>query len=59
MKNTSVENFEIDAKSVCDLHEALQQYRDIYMADRPMGRGWIIIASIYLTFVQKRPMHPQ
>ncbi len=59
MRSTSAENFEIDTKSISDLHEALQQYLDIYMADRPIGHKWIIIASIFLTFVQSLPMHPQ
>lgn len=59
MRNTPVENFAIDTKSVRNLYEALQRYLDIYMADRSIGHKWIIIASIYLTFVQKRPMHPQ
>ena len=58
-KNAPVENFEIDIKSVYNLKEALQRYLDIYMADCPIGHKWIIIACIYLTFVQKRPMHPQ
>ena len=59
MKNAPVENFEIDIKSIYNLKEALQRYLDIYMADCPIGHKWIIIACIYLTFVQKRPMHPQ
>lgn len=59
MKNTPAENYEIDTKSVRNLHKTLQKYLDTYMADRPIGHKWIIIASIYLTFVQKRPMHPQ
>lgn len=59
MRNTSVKNFDIDTKSVRNLHEALQGYLDIYMANCPTGHKWIIIASIYLTFVQKLPMHPQ
>ncbi|MFR8171801.1 MAG: DUF2115 family protein [Marvinbryantia sp.] len=59
MRNTPVENFEIDTKSVRNLYEALQRYLDIYMADCSIGHKWIILASIYLAFVQKRPMHPQ
>ncbi len=59
ISSTSAENFEIDTKSIRNLHEALQQYLDIYMADRPIGHKWIIIASIFLTFVQRHPMHPQ
>lgn len=59
MRNTPVGNFEIDTRSVRNLYEALQRYLDIYMADRATGHKWIMIASIYLTFVQKRPMHPQ
>lgn len=57
--NTPVGDSEIDTDSVRDLHRALQQYLDTYMADCPTGHKWIIITSIYLTFVQKRPMHPQ
>lgn len=59
MRNAPVENFEIDTESVRNLYEALQRYLDIYMADRPTGHKWIIISSIYLTFVRKMPMHPQ
>ena len=59
MKNSLAENFDIDKRSVLDLHEALQKYLNIYMADCPAGHKWIIVASIFLTFVKKRPMHPQ
>lgn len=59
MRNTPADNGELDTKSVCNLQEALQRYLDIYMADCSAGHKWIMIASIYLTFVKKRPMHPQ
>ncbi len=30
-----------------------------YMKDKPEGHKWIILACLYLTFVEHLPMHPQ
>ena len=41
------------------LEAELRDYLNQYMADRPDGHKWIILACLYLTFVERRPMHPQ
>ena len=48
----------IDAESAAALEGALQAFLDEYMAEAPEGHKWIILASLYLTYVAKRPMHP-
>ena len=37
----------------------LKNYLNEYMQDKPEGHKWIIIACLYLTFVERLPMHPQ
>ncbi len=41
------------------LETDLKNYLDEYMQDKPAGHKWIIIACLYLTFVERQPMHPQ
>ena len=48
----------IDAFGVAALEDALQAFLDEHMAEAPEGHKWIVIASLYLTYVAKRPMHP-
>lgn len=49
---------EIDIAKAAALERELQAYLDEYMSEAPEGHKWIILASLYLTFVAKRPMHP-
>ena len=41
-----------------DLLTSIREYLDIYMSDAPAGHRWIVLASLYLTYVARRPMHP-
>lgn len=50
--------YDIDTGGVAALEDALQVFLDEYMAEAPEGHKWIILASLYLTYVAKRPMHP-
>ena len=55
----------------CDMHEdvpdgkigklyaLLKRYLEKYMPECPEGHKWIYIACVYLTFIEKLPMHPQ
>ena len=49
---------EISIEQASGLYETLGVYLAEYMADQPEGWKYIILASLYLTFVAKRPMHP-
>ena len=37
----------------------LRDYLNEYMKDKPEGHKWIILACLYLTFLEHLPMHPQ
>ncbi len=50
---------DIPDERVQRLSVLLRDYLEKYMADRPEGHKWILIACIYLTFIEKIPMHPQ
>ena len=41
------------------LRADLTDYLNKYMQDRPEGHKWIILACLFLTFVEHLPMHPQ
>ena len=49
---------QVNADKAAVLEGDIQAYLDEHMADAPEGHKWIILASLYLTFVAKRPMHP-
>ena len=49
----------VSVEKVRTLEEDLRNYLAEYMADRPEGHKWIIIACLYLTFVEHLPMHPR
>ena len=49
---------DIDTSDAAALEDALQVFLDEYMAEASEGHKWIILASLYLTYVAKRPMHP-
>ena len=42
-----------------ELRGDLEAYLKEYMQDKPEGHKWIILACLYLTFVEHLPMHPQ
>ncbi|MBQ8974217.1 MAG: DUF2115 family protein [Oscillospiraceae bacterium] len=52
------EDFPIDSASVEALEALLEEYLDRYMSDKPEGHKWIIISSLYLCFIARKPMHP-
>ena len=41
------------------LETELRDYLNTYMADRPEGHKWIILACLYLAFIVRQPLHPQ
>ena len=49
----------VPPEEVARLEAELRAYLDQYMPDRPDGHKWIILACLYLTFVERLPMHPQ
>lgn len=49
----------IDPTDAAALEADLSAYLNEYMADRPEGHKWIILACLYLTFAERLPMHPQ
>ena len=52
-------NSGVDPSDAVALEADLTTYLNEYMADRPEGHKWIILACLYLTFVERLPMHPQ
>ena len=49
---------EVDLQAAENLARYLQDYLDEYMPDAPEGHKWIVLASLYLAFVARRPLHP-
>jgi uncharacterized protein (UPF0305 family) len=49
---------EVDIEQARRLERMLEEYLATYLADEPRAWKWIIIASVYLAFVARRPMHP-
>ena len=49
----------VPLNSIRELETDLENYLHTYMADRPEGHKWIIIACLQLTFLEPLPMHPQ
>ena len=52
-------NADVDPTDAAALEADLSAYLNEYMADRPEGHKWIILACLYLTFAERLPMHPQ
>ena len=50
---------EFDPADAARLEADLTAYLNEYMADKPEGHKWIILACLYLTFAERLPMHPQ
>ena len=49
----------VPADRIEHLNKELSDYLKQYMVDKPEGHKWIIIACLYLTYVEHLPMHPQ
>ncbi len=49
---------EVNVEAAENLARYLQEYLDEYMPDAPEGHKWIVLASLYLAFVARRPLHP-
>ena len=49
----------VDSASVRLLVEKLGAFLAKYMADKPEGHRWIVLACVFLAFVVNEPMHPQ
>ena len=56
---TSAGGGAVDPDDAARLEADLESYLNEYMADRPEGHKWIILACLYLTFAERLPMHPQ
>ena len=59
LRNNGNEGPDADEQAVRELTADLTAFLNACMADHPEGHKWIIIACLYLTFVEKLPMHPQ
>ena len=49
----------LDLDSARALHDQLQTYLNLYMADQPQAHKWIILACLFSAFLVREPMHPQ
>lgn len=49
---------EIEESKVRALRGKLEAYLDTYMKEQPQGHLWIILTSLYRTFILRQPMHP-
>lgn len=49
----------VPVERIESLKKELSDYLKQYMADKPEGHKWIILACLYLTYVERVPMHPQ
>lgn len=59
MKNTQItEDKEVLTDVINDLELELQTYLDKYMAEDKKDHKWIIISSLFLTYIKEKPMHP-
>lgn len=54
----SGEDEEIDTKELTALEESIDHYFELYAPDNIEFREFIKIVSVYLTFIEKRPLHP-
>jgi len=49
---------EIDNQKLEDLKESIDHYFDDYALDNEEFKEFVKIISIYLTFIEKKPLHP-
>ena len=59
LDNERVDETAVPAERIEHLNKELSDYLKQYMADKPEGHKWIILACLYLTYVEHLPMHPQ
>ena len=59
MKDTEItEDKEVSTDVINDLKSELETYLNKYMAEDKKDHKWIIISSLFLTYVKEMPMHP-
>lgn len=59
MRNTEItEDKEVPTDAINDLESELETYLNKYMAEDKKDHKWIIISSLFLTYVKEMPMHP-
>jgi uncharacterized protein (UPF0305 family) len=49
---------EINTKELTAFEESIDHYFELYAPDNIEFREFIKIVSVYLTFIEKRPLHP-
>lgn len=49
----------VDEEKVKELYQSLKEFLEAYMDKQPEGHKWVILASIALTYIEEKPMHPQ
>ena len=59
LDNERADETTVPAERIEHLKKELSDYLKQYMADKPEGHKWIILACLYLTYVEHLPMHPQ
>ncbi|MDO5010356.1 MAG: hypothetical protein Q4E31_05970, partial [Intestinibacter bartlettii] len=58
MKDTEItEDKEVSTDVINDLKSELETYLNKYMAEDKKDHKWIIISSLFLTYVKEMPMH--
>lgn len=59
MRNASAApDGEVSTERAAGLHETLRNYLSEHMTEQPSGWKYVILASLYLTFLAGQPMHP-
>ncbi|MEH2957426.1 DUF3786 domain-containing protein [Candidatus Merdisoma sp. JLR.KK006] len=60
MKQESTDGDEsfVDEQLAKELSQVLKDYLSRHLPDKPLAWKYIIISSIYLTYIAERPMHP-
>ena len=58
-EQVSDDDTEIDESDVSKLEHSLDSFLCKYMDDHRDAHKWIVLACLELTFVERRPMHPQ
>ena len=59
LDNECADETAVPAERIEHLKKELSDYLKQYMADKAEGHKWIILACLYLTYVERLPMHPQ
>lgn len=61
LKEKESQNLEgtVSEEKVKELYDSLKEFLQMYMDKQPEGHKWVILASIALTYIEEKPMHPQ